>query len=209
MKFVFISDTHGRHSSILLPKGDVLIHAGDISLSGKKEEAENFLQWFSKQNFNHKIFIAGNHDFFFEKATDEEIKRMLPENIIYLNDSGTIINGIKIWGSPVTPQFYNWAFNRKRGEAIRKHWEMIPVDTEVLITHGPAYGFLDVVSSEEHVGCQDLLRSVLLIKPKIHVCGHIHESFGFLKRSDIQFINASQVNEVYQLVHKPVEVEVF
>ena len=204
LKIVAISDTHSKHRSVKLPKGDLLLHAGDISLKGKKEEVIDFLQWFSQQKFQHKIFIAGNHDFFFEKATDEEIYKLIPQNIIYLNNSGTIINGFKIWGSPVTPWFFNWDFNKKRGEEIRKHWDLIPADTNILITHGPVYGFLDVVRNEEHVGCQDLLRRVLLIEPKIHVCGHIHESYGSIKRSGIQFINASQLNEVYELMHQPV-----
>lgn len=181
----------------------MLIHAGDVSNRGKKEEVLDFIQWFSRQAFQYKIFIAGNHDFFFEKAGQEEIKEVIGETIIYLNDTATTINGIKIWGSPITPWFFNWAFNRKRGEEIRKHWDLIPADTDLLITHGPAYGFLDTISNEQHVGCQDLLRRVLVVKPKIHVCGHIHESYGSINRSGTQFINASQVDEVYQLVNQP------
>lgn len=207
LKFVAIADTHSKHHPVRLPKGDVLIHAGDVSSRGRREEVVDFLQWFSKQKFQYKIFIAGNHDFLFEKENNEEIKKIIPDNIIYLNDSGTEINGIKIWGSPVTPWFFNWAFNRKRGEEIRQHWDLIPTDTDILITHGPVYGFLDTLSNEEHVGCQDLLRRVLVIKPKIHICGHIHESYGSIKRSGIHFINASQVNEVYELAHKPIVFE--
>lgn len=208
MKFVAISDTHSRHRSVKLPKGDVLIHAGDICYKGKKEEVIDFLKWFSEQKFQYKIFIAGNHDFFLEKASATTIKEMIPENIIYLNDSGTTINGIKIWGSPVTPWFFNWAFNCHRGAQIRKHWELIPVDTNLLITHGPAYGFLDQVINEQHVGCQDLLRRILFIKPKVHVFGHIHESYGNIKRSGIHFINACQLNEQYELTNKPIVFEI-
>lgn len=204
MKFVVISDTHSKHHFIKLPKGDILIHAGDISQKGKKEEVMDFLQWFGKQNFTYKIFIAGNHDFFFEKASQQEITETIPQDIIYLNESGIDINGIKIWGSPITPWFFNWAFNRKRGAEIRKHWENIPTDVDILITHGPVYGFLDIISNEEHVGCQDLLRRVLIVKPKIHICGHIHESYGQITRSGIQFINASQVNELYNLSNRPI-----
>ncbi len=207
MKFVAISDTHCRHRSLKLPKGDVLLHAGDISYKGKKEEVIDFLDWFSKQKFAYKIFIAGNHDFFFEKTKRENILELIPKDIIYLNDSETVINGIKIWGSPITPWFYNWAFNRHRGEDIRKHWELIPSDTNIILTHGPAYGFLDTIVNEQHSGCQDLLRKVLTIQPKFHVCGHIHEAYGTIKRSGITFINASVVNEQYELVNKPVVFE--
>jgi Icc-related predicted phosphoesterase len=204
LRIVAISDTHSKHHSIKIPKGDILVHAGDVSLRGTKEEVIDFLQWFSKQRFQHKILIAGNHDFYFEKTPTEEIQTIIPENVIYLKDSGTEINGIRFWGSPVTPWFFNWAFNRKRGEQIRKHWEMIPFQTNVLITHGPVYGFLDTLGNEQHAGCQDLLRRVLLIKPILHVCGHIHESHGSIHRSGVQFINACQLNGHYDLVHKPI-----
>ncbi|MFL5774490.1 MAG: metallophosphatase domain-containing protein, partial [Flavisolibacter sp.] len=158
MKIVAISDTHSRHREVRLPKGDILLHAGDISYKGRKEELVDFLDWFSKQKFPHKIFIGGNHDFYLEHAGQKEIEKLIPEGVTYLNDSGITINGTKFWGSPVTPWFHNWAFNRHRGKEINKHWELIAPDTDVLITHGPVYGFLDQVVNEQHVGCQDLLR---------------------------------------------------
>ena len=202
-----IADTHSRHRSIRLPKGDVLIHAGDISYRGEKLEVEDFLTWFRKQDFEHKIFIAGNHDFLLEKAKPKEIDNLILDDIIYLNDSSTLVNGFKIWGSPVTPRFFNWAFNRARGEAIRKHWELIPSDTHLLITHGPPYGILDQVANEQHVGCKDLLNKVVEIKPLVHAFGHIHESYGSTKNMGIRFINASQTNESYEVVNKPVVFE--
>ena len=202
-----IADTHSRHRTIRLPKGDVLIHAGDISYRGEKLEVEDFLTWFRKQDFEHKIFIAGNHDFLLEKAKPKEIDNLILDDIIYLNDSSTLVNGYKIWGSPVTPRFFNWAFNRARGEAIRKHWELIPSDTHLLITHGPPYGILDQVANEQHVGCKDLLNKVVEIKPLVHAFGHIHESYGSTKNMGIRFINASQTNESYEVVNKPVVFE--
>ncbi len=204
MRFVTISDTHAQHRKLFLPPGDVLIHAGDITSRGKKEEVIDFLDWFSSRRYQHKIFIAGNHDFFLEKEKPETIFQLLPAGVHYLNDSGLEINGIQIWGSPVTPVYFNWAFNRQRGKSIRKHWEMIPATTNLLITHGPVYGFLDQTGTEQHVGCQDLLRTVLALKPRVHVCGHIHESNGMIIRSGIRFINACAVNEKYELVNKPI-----
>jgi Icc-related predicted phosphoesterase len=208
LKFVAVSDTHSRHYSLQLPKGDVLLHAGDLSYKGTKEEIKDFLNWFGRQDYEYKVFIAGNHDFFLEKAGAPAIEKLLPAGVIYLNDSGTSINGINIWGSPVTPWFYDWAFNRHRGEEIRRHWDLIPLNTDLLITHGPVYGFLDMVINEQHVGCQDLLRMVLTIQPKVLLCGHIHESYGSIKRSGIRFINASVVNEHYELVNRPVVFEI-
>ncbi|MFL5741841.1 MAG: metallophosphoesterase family protein [Flavisolibacter sp.] len=204
MRFVAISDTHNLHHPMRLPAGDVLVHAGDITLKGTRDEVMVFLDWFEQQKFKHKIFIAGNHDFIMEQMKESDLKKIIPSNVIYLSDSGINIHGINIWGSPITPWFYNWAFNRHRGPEIQKHWKLIPAGTELLVTHGPVYGFLDMVVDETHVGCQDLLRTVLTIQPKVHLFGHIHESYGNIKRSGIRFINASQVNEHYQLVNQPV-----
>jgi len=204
LKIVAISDTHCRHKSVKLPKGDLLIHAGDLTYKGQVSEVTDFLQWFASLDFPHKIFIAGNHDFYFEKANEAAVKALLPENIIYLQDSGVTISGINIWGSPVTPWFYNWAFNRYRGAAIAKHWSMIPADTNLLITHGPAFGILDSVVNGSHVGDKDLLRKIDELKPAVHICGHVHEAYGRLKRGTTRCFNASLLNEKYELENAPV-----
>ncbi|MFN0204333.1 MAG: metallophosphatase domain-containing protein, partial [Bacteroidia bacterium] len=167
MKFVAISDTHGRHNSLVLPEGDVLLHAGDISRKGDKAEIREFMGWFKRQPFKYKVMIAGNHDFFFEKYSVYDVQAEIPDEVIYLNDSGCEIEGIRIWGSPIQPWFFDWAFNRKRGEEIRKHWALIPENTDILITHGPPYGILDkVVRDNSPVGCRDLLKKVQEIQPK-------------------------------------------
>ena len=205
MKFITISDTHGKHKHLNLPRGDVLIHAGDISMSGYEHEIINFLNWFDEQHFQYKIFIAGNHDFYFERQDDDVINRIIPKNVIYLNDSGIVLDGIKIWGSPVTPWFFNWAFNRHRGDAIRKHWDLIPEKTDVLITHGPVFQVLDKTRSGQHVGCKDLLVKLHEVRPKVHICGHIHEAYGTLNEGGTKFINASILNERYQRINRPIE----
>lgn len=213
MKFVAISDTHGQHQSLILPKGDVIIHAGDVSSMGRESEIIEFLKWFSQADFEHKIFIAGNHDFYFEREKAATIAQLIPSNIVYLNDSGIEIQGTKraafrIWGSPISPWFYNWAFNRYRGEDIKKHWNKIPQDTDILITHGPVFGILDKTTRNEHVGCKDLLNKVEEIKPKFHICGHIHEAYGYLKQENTEYINASVLDENYNLRNQPLVFEI-
>jgi Icc-related predicted phosphoesterase len=207
MKFVAIADTHGKHDELELPPGDVLIHAGDMTMRGKESEVVDFLNWFQQQPFDHKVLIAGNHDFFFERAEDLIIKQFLPSNIIYLQDSSATINGIKLWGSPITPWFYNWAFNRERGEEIKQHWDLIPGDTDIIITHGPVFGILDETRDGRNVGCEDLLEKAKIIKPKVHICGHIHESYGTAEEDGIKFINASVLNARYELAHDPIVFE--
>lgn len=186
----------------------MLLHAGDISYKSDKREIEDFLDWFGKLPHQYKIFIAGNHDFFFEKEKEAFIKKLLPASVHYLKDEETVIEGFKIWGSPYTPWFYRWAFNKQRGPAMATHWNKIPVNTDILLTHGPVYGILDIVQNEQHAGDKDLFKKVMEVKPKVHVCGHIHESYGLVKRHGIKFINACVLNESYELAHKPIVFEV-
>lgn len=203
MKIVTISDTHGKHHQLDLPSGDLLIHAGDISSRGRILEVQDFLEWFQAQDFRHKIFIAGNHDFFFERATEEEIEAIIPNNITYLNDSGVEIEGIQIWGSPITPWFFNWAFNRFRGAAIEEHWRLIPDTTDILITHGPPYGILDTTATGKMAGCEQLGKMIDLIQPKMSIFGHIHEARGIYKNDYTYFVNTAVLNLDYKLVHPP------
>ncbi len=212
MLITYISDTHSKHKYLndLLPGGPMIIHCGDISTRGYEHEIIDFLKWFEQLPYAHRIFVGGNHDFFLQdnpKKMLELLKEHAP-NVHYLNDTSVIIEGIKIHGSPIQPAFYNWAFNRERGEDIKKHWGMIHKNTDILITHGPAYGLHDyVVRDHKHVGCQDLLEKIMEVKPKIHACGHIHQGYGKTQNGDTLFINASVLDESYNCVNDPIVVE--
>lgn len=217
MKIITISDTHNKHFEIsnrFLENKDnsieMIIHAGDISGFGGLNEIINFLNWFSKLNFKYKIFIPGNHDFYFENSSKEDIKILLSNysNVIYLQDSGIEIEGFKIWGSGITPWFYNWAFNRRETE-IKHHWNMIPLDTEILITHGPIYDYLDKNADGKNTGCIHLLEKVTrLSELKLHVCGHIHEAYGRIENDQTTFVNASLLNLRYMMTNEPIIVEI-
>lgn len=208
MQITLISDTHFCHNQLELPGGDMLIHAGDVCGYGTEDEAVAFLEWFAEQPYKHKIFIAGNHDWFFEIYDKTYIDNIIPSNIHYLNDTGIEIEGFKIWGSPVQIEFCEWAFNRKKGADINKHWKLIPKNTDILITHGPPFGILDRTNSNYNAGCEMLLKKVNLIKPKLHVFGHIHEGYGMIEKEKIIFANASSVNINYQLVNAPIVLEI-
>ena len=208
MKVIAISDTHGYHDQLSLSSGDMLIHAGDVSSQGSEQEIKDFLRWFSDLDYKHKIFIAGNHDFLFEQAESELIESLIPDNVIYLNDSGISIGGLNIWGSPVTPWFFDWAFNRHRGVDIKKHWDLITQNTDILITHGPVYGVLDRTIKGQRVGCEVLRDATYVIKPKVHICGHIHEAYGQVQTMDTLYINASVLDVRYRLVNEAVVFEI-
>lgn len=206
MKITFISDTHSLHHLLNIQGGDILIHAGDISLRGQEHEILDFLDWFQEQPYRYKIFVAGNHDWFFEKKTAQFISSIIPKDVFYLNDSGICIEGLNIWGSPIQPTFFDWAFNRKRGNEIDKHWQLIPNNTDILITHGPPFGILDKTTRGEAVGCEMLLKKVQEIQPKVHVFGHIHEGYGSIEKENTIFINASVLNVRYEKRNLPVDL---
>lgn len=196
-----ISDTHNQHARIQLPGGDILIHSGDCSGRGTTAEIIRFLEWFQDQDYSHLILIPGNHDWAFEKDSvfmADECKR---RGITLLNDSGVTIEGIKIWGSPVQPWFYDWAFNRHRGAEIKKHWDLIPSDTEILVTHGPPHMILDAVpehgGSYRYVGCEELYLKILQTSVKLHVFGHIHEGAGVKYDDGRTYVNASSLDGRY------------
>jgi len=199
-----------------LPGGDVLIHSGDIMNSGySKYEVEDFCKWFEKQNYDKRIFIAGNHDRLFEDEPEETMEIINEYDVNYLQDNELLIGEewetqVKIWGSPWQPEFYNWAFNLPRGgQDLMRVWNQIPKDTGILITHGPPQGHLDISGppyNNGDLGCSLLRVKVDEIKPKIHVFGHIHGSYGYKFHNGTHFFNASVLNEKYGQTNKPITI---
>lgn len=204
-----ISDLHGFYPK--LEGGDLLIVAGDLTARDEIRQYVHFTDWLSIQPYKLKIVIGGNHDghtdFFYPPKH---------KDMIYLQDSGTEFEGLKIWGSPWTPPFCNWHFMLPP-EEIKEKWDLIPGDTDILITHGPPYGVLDKVdiSSKgdkfKHAGCKELMKQVVggRLSLKLHVFGHVHEGYGMVKfeKDNTIFVNASHVNQDYKPVNKPIRIE--
>jgi Icc-related predicted phosphoesterase len=212
-KITLISDTHTKHNHIPkneLPGGDIIIHCGDISNRGYMEEIRLFLEWFSKlDQYTHKIFIAGNHDFFFQDnlLQSKEMVAQYP-NVTYLQDSSVTVDGIKIYGSPWQPEFFNWAFNLPRnGNKLKDKWKAIPSNTDILITHGPPFGCLDMTIQGQSVGCEIMTEEIKRINPLINCFGHIHYSYGYMQRDNINFINACSLGENYVYQNKPLHID--
>jgi 3',5'-cyclic AMP phosphodiesterase CpdA len=216
----FISDTHSKHHHCEndLPGGNILIHSGDFMNGGySKIEVIEFLDWFrSIKGYDKKIFIAGNHDRILENDPTWSLVTIKDyTNLIYLQDEGYSIydidndSSVKLYGSPWQPEFFNWAFNLPRnGEVMKAKWDDIPDDTDILITHGPPFGYLDIPGGQDvRVGCEMLRHRVDEIKPKIHVFGHIHGSSGYYYNGHTHFINASVLDERYNYTNLPVNVE--
>jgi len=208
MRITHISDTHNKHNQLngKLPGGNLLIHSGDFTSIGRKHEVEGFIKWFAKQDYTHKVFIAGNHDLVMDSERLYEAKSShfehkeyptpgaegkpdwliellgnLPDSVYYLENSTIKLEGINIWGSPYSPSFgYGWAFNADRGYDISSIWNNIPKDTDIVITHSPIYGYCDRANNtNENVGCADLYHRLKEVQPHLHFAGHIHEAYGW------------------------------
>lgn len=208
MRVVLISDTHGLHDDMPpIPDGDVLVHAGDLTARGTPRQASEALQWLAALPHPHKIFVAGNHDWVFERDPDRA-QTLAPAGVTYLQDSGVVIDGVRFWGSPWQPEFCQWAFNLPRGDALARVWAQVPDDTHVLVTHTPPLGIQDRVIGGCQVGCADLRRRLLELRDlRLHAFGHIHEDYGATELEDCSFVNASICTIRYQPVNPPVIVE--
>lgn len=215
IKILHISDLHNHHPEGL-PKANLLIISGDYGFKSKRaplavvaKEFKVFNNYLKsiRHKYDEIIYVPGNHDTLFE--LDEEYgKEIMTQALVLINESFSY-KGLKIYGSPVTPSFCNWAFNVDRGEDIRKVWDRIPLDTDVLITHGPPYGILDVVEGDsEPLGCEELRIAVERVKPQLHLFGHIHSARGVAKIGDTTFSNASIMNERYYPVYPYNEFEI-
>lgn len=210
MKICIISDTHNKHKRLgTLLEADVIIHCGDMTSMGHSHEITEFMKWFSGLNqFKYKICVAGNHDWLFD--TNRLIAReKVPSNVIYLEDQEKIIEGVKFYGTPVQLPFMNWAFNKPE-ERLIPHWQAIPDDTDVLITHQPPYSIFDwSIYDKIHTGSPSLYKEVVeRIKPKLHCFGHIHSGYGIKVIENTTFINASNLDEDYMCVNNPIIFEI-
>jgi len=206
-RITLISDTHNKYKQIDLPVGDILINAGDSTSMGYDHEIKNFCEWIDNLSYDLKVFIAGNHDWAFQNSPNK-IKVILNEfpNIKYLQDKLLVYDDIKIYGSPWQPEFMGWAFNLPtNGWELEQKWKDIPINTDILITHCPPFGILDkAYVNSLNLGCELLKNAVNIVKPKIHVFGHIHGGYGYIYRDGTHFFIASVLNEHYLYTNKPI-----
>jgi Icc-related predicted phosphoesterase len=216
-RFVLISDTHKQHRKMEhpIPDGDVLIHAGDLTSDrdalrlGVLHDANSWFKALSHR-FSLVVFCPGNHDQNFEDtpqlATD--ILTAGIDNMIVLINKSTRFGRFNIHGIPQTPRHFDWAFNVDRGPLIRRYYDNIPEDTNVLITHGPPCGVMDSYEGA-HVGCEEL-KSYLQARevvPELHVFGHIHAGYGLIQTANSYVVNAAICDAANKPVNKPIVVD--
>lgn len=207
MKLVAISDTHSLHDDVVVPDGDVLVHAGDLTRRGTLEEFRDFRRWLDDLPHDHKLVVPGNHDFCLEDPDRRELILSEVTGARLLVDEAVELNGKLFWGAPWQPKFFEWAFNRERGRALREKWELIPEDVDVLVTHGPPRGFGDRVAQGDRVGCAELRKWLKQVRPDLHVFGHIHEGYGRYDLDGIRLVNASVCDVRGELRNGPLVLE--
>ena len=196
MKILHLSDTHGCHHRLRnLPEADVLVHSGDFTMTGTESEALDFLNWLCDLPYKHKIFICGNHD---DCLYDANIDG-LDNNVHYLRNSGVEIDGVKFYGVPMFMD--DCAYGRQ----IRNYAE-ISEDTDVLITHSPAYGILDEDDNVRY-GSEELLERIMMIRPKYHLFGHVHARHGILTMNGSVYSNGAIMNNDYTRLNEPNVIE--
>jgi Icc-related predicted phosphoesterase len=223
-----LSDTHGFYQDLQLPACDLLVISGDV-LKTKlgpgarvddahmqyQECAEHFYPWLSKQSFDHCVFIWGNHDFIGEQYDFSQ--ETLPDRVHFLQDSliTLVIKGqtLRIFGTPWTPWFFDWAFNAPEDENflsaepfLTSKWDLCPNDVDVLLCHGPPRGFGDKTTSGDIAGSFAFKRAIERIKPKLCVFGHIHEQAGQYQHAGATLINASVLDRRYHIQNHGVSV---
>lgn len=187
LTIVLISDTHELENSVDVPYGDLLIHCGDLSmLSGSIRAIADFNAWLGELPHRHRILVPGNHDRFLEDPAN----RRLVSNAIVLINEGTVVEGLRLWGTPNTP--VGPGFCVPSAEERRRIYARIPSETDVLISHGPPRGILDrAPGSSFHSGDQELLDAVTRVKSRLCCFGHIHGAHGLFGTRDTLFANAA------------------
>lgn len=181
MKTLLISDTHGHHRQLGIPFGiDMIVHSGDCTNyhdSIKNEiEFNEFVDWFANLDIKHKVMCAGNHDrTLLKQYAKDKLKDL---GIVYLEHEYEQIEGRLLFGSPYTPTFGNWFFNKDRSN-IGKYWEALTTGIDLVFTHGMPYGILDQTLDYDRkvqcVGDKALLKKLIEVQPRYYTGGHIHD----------------------------------
>jgi Icc-related predicted phosphoesterase len=204
VRLVLLSDTHGQHRNLQVPDGDILFHAGDATFfSRSRDSVLDFNRCLLRLPHKRKILIAGNHDF---KFADPKWRGLITGATLLMNEA-TEAEGLTVWGSPLTPENFE-SFGATNEADCGRIFSQMPAGTDIVITHGPPFGILDLAGSGRvHQGCGHLLSAIRRVRPALHVFGHIHESYGVAVVDGTMFVNAALAGPGYRLVRQPIIVE--
>ena len=220
MNITAISDMHGQ-LNFKVPKSDILLIAGDlcpashnsyISIGMQRDWLDcKFRNWMNEQPVDDIIAVSGNHDWIFEIAKDEVPFFGEEGKFKYIEDELIIYKDLKIYGTPVQLPFNNWAFNREE-KSLQGYWDNIPEGLDILLLHSPPYGIMDKTGhstySSKRIGSKSLKKRIDEVRPKYVIFGHNHNGYGIEEIDGITYINASLLNEQYEMVNEPIVFEI-
>jgi Icc-related predicted phosphoesterase len=208
LTLVLCSDTHELHEDLVMPQGDILLYAGDLSFFSRSLDAiDSFNEWLHGLPYRHRLMTLGNHELLFEQKP-LLIDSLLDGATVLVNDS-VEVEGLKVFGSPTTTHL-GTAFGVPRSEARRQLWARVPDDTNVLLVHGPPYGVLDgMAGSDEHVGDPELLARISELRElRLVVFGHVHAAPGIVERNGVTFVNASMLGSSGSIERAPIVLRI-
>ncbi len=200
VRIVCISDTHELHRELMVPDGDLLIHAGDFTFFNGVSKIRDFNAWLGELPHRHKVVVPGNHDRAFND--DPGMRAMITNAVLLINEGATVC-GLNVWGSPVTCD--DAAYGHTKPEERTSLYATIPANTDILVTHGPPLGIRDHErGSDERRGCPQLRQTVMRVKPRLHVFGHVHGGYGVAQNKATVFVNASLLGWAGDLENTPI-----
>jgi predicted phosphodiesterase len=228
LRLLCLSDTHSYHGSIPSDKlypADLVIHGGDFSLLGNPVDVDSFKQWVHSFP-TPAVVVAGNCDLTFDLTNLDHFKPRIDahchpavpvetikpnfladlQNIVYLEDSEATVLGLKIWGSPYSPEFNDWGFPIRAAEAEAK-WSAIPDGVDIVIAHTPPKDVTDAVESGFHAGCPELRKAIERTNPALLICGHIHEAHGVGNIGETLVVNVSILGSDFKPKNLPTYVD--
>lgn len=183
-----------------------MIHTGDSTNKGTKEEILEFNKQLGRLPHKYKVVMSGNHDKYLDTISKEEVKKLFTNATHYLQDDLIEIEGIKIYGCPWMDNIRGDAFCTSTGNEYLK----IPEDVDILMTHQPPFNILDLAWSKRytskdvcqvcneshqyygHWGSTTLKNQVLKkVKPIVHIFGHVHDDYGTMVKEGTCFINTA------------------
>lgn len=222
LRIVHISDTHNCHQNVAVPDGDMVVHTGDFTNYGLEYEVDQFFKWWNSLYHPFKILVPGNHDMcadvtrshtgkiepWYEKILNNYTNK-LPYLNHYLLHKSCKIWGINFFGSPYIPSskekvYHRFGFTKNRSE-VGSQWSDIPKDTDILVTHGGPFGRQDFAMTPMYggpAGCERLRFQVEVVRPKLHLFGHIHEAHGTCFDDHTTYSNASMIDSGYNIVNR-------
>lgn len=217
MKIVCISDTHSLHLKMThpIPDGDMIVHAGDFTNVGRFTEILHFRDWYGKLPHKNKLLICGNHEREVSEETQTVMNVFNEAEIDLIHDETIELDGVRFFGQPRTPEFFDWGWMYQRGAQAKKIWDQVPIETDVLLCHGPPFGYGDLCPDfnnrqgpQIHVGCGDQVEMLKRTQIPFVVCGHIHESYGVhMTPWGTVVVNASTCTSRYQPTNRPLVID--